>query len=160
MNRGLFVLILVINFFSLHLVVAQGQSDAMQESYATSNIEYYKNGEFDKAHLGELGRVSGVVKGIENGPKQNKILHLALSEVDETIWVALVASDTAQQLQVESSITVLGYFDEVANEQDYMAKLTTDYEYLIGLCVKVEGSELPIYSHQFLSVCVDWEASK
>lgn len=123
----------------------------------TNNNKYYIDGEFQSKYYAHVGAVSGELIQREPGPEGRPLLLLKLDEVEKSLWVASVKKADESLLDLGDSLMVLGFFDRTELETEYIQKVNESPEYMLGFCFIVQGSGLPIYSHQYLDKCKEWE---
>jgi len=135
----------------------QVQDLASNPTFATFNKKYYKDGKIIEKYLGDVVAVKGQVIAEKPGPSGKPIFEIQLDDIaNKTLWVGSLVKMLEGSLKPGDRVDVLGFFDETKNEQQYMAKLTEDTEYLIGFCFNVHKNGLPIYFTQWLGRCMDW----
>lgn len=136
------------------------KSGEAEELFPTYNATYYSGNVFSEQYFEHVGAVTGKIISIEPGPEGKLILELELTDVEKKLWVATINKILEGQMIVGNTIDVLGFFDETQKEQQYMAKITDEKEYLIGFCFNVHETNLPIYRSHLLHHCLAWEQGK
>ncbi|BDX07685.1 hypothetical protein [Planctobacterium marinum] len=132
-------------------------SGIKHQPFVSFNSEYYDEKGFKEQYIGHVGAVTGKIINQEPGPDNRNLLQIQLEDTSQTTWVASVTELSEGQLEVGDSIDVLGFFDETLKEPEYVAKVSKDVEYLIGFCINVTDTELPIYNPYMLHHCLAWE---
>lgn len=122
----------------------------------TSN--YYQNKQFKDKYMGKLAAIEGKVKKIESAEHGQKIYLLDLGQsVEKPLWVASMVLIDDEFVKVGTNVRVLGYFDEVAKETQFMTKLSKDKEYMLGMCFYDTKIDRPMYRPRWMSECQKWE---
>lgn len=123
----------------------------------TNNKNYYAGGEFKSEFYGHVGAVSGEVIQREPGPEGRPLLLLKLDEVEQSVWLASVKKADESLLDVGDRLMVLGFFDRSELETQYVQKLSQSPEYLLSFCIYKPEARLPVYAHEYLDKCLEWE---
>ena len=131
--------------------------EAKLESFHTHNQTYYQDNKIIDKYIGDLVAVKGKILKIEKGPENKVIFQLKLDGVDKSLWVATIMNMLENAIKVGDDARIMGFLDETKQEPQFVAKLSNDREYLLGFCLHIDNSGLPIYFNSFMARCFNWE---
>lgn len=150
-------------FLMLNQTIVAAADDNNQKvslPYATYNSAYFPGDDQEGIFPDSFAAITGKVLQRMPGPEQRPVLQVQLSDSTQHIWVAVTFNIPDDQLNVDDDIDVLGFFDETKNETQYVAKLTDDRRYLLGVCFNVKSDGRPVYNVKVLHDCLAWEEGK
>ena len=144
------------------LVQAQGDNHSVKadgQALATFSDTYFDKGAVKPAFNDKLVAISATIEQYADipGPHGKPIFKVKVAGSDTQVWVGSVPSFDTKTLAKGSEIRILGFFDKTANEQEFMAKVTQDPDYLIGFCIHEMKQGRPLYWPRWQDKCLDWE---